>query len=100
MEKYQKELDQWFKENNWQYWTPHEMLARLYEEGGELARLINHLYGPKKKKPEEVEQEMKEEIGDMIYTLMCIANSENINLDEATRVSLDKVMKRDKERYS
>jgi NTP pyrophosphatase (non-canonical NTP hydrolase) len=99
MEKYQQELDKWFKENNWQYWTPHEMLARLYEEGGELARLVNHIYGPKKKKTDEAEQEMKDELGDILYTIICIANKENLNLDEAIRSSFDKVMKRDKNRY-
>lgn len=99
MNQYQKELDQWFKKNNWPYWKPHEILARLFEEGGELARLVNHLYGPKKKKPEELEQDLKEELGDIIYTLICFANSHNISLDEATRESFDKVMKRDKDRF-
>jgi NTP pyrophosphatase (non-canonical NTP hydrolase) len=99
MDKYQQEIDKWFRDNNWQYWQPHEMLARLFEEGGELARLINHVYGPKKKKTEEADQNMKEEIGDIIYTLICIANSQGINLDEAVRASLDKVTSRDKDRY-
>jgi NTP pyrophosphatase (non-canonical NTP hydrolase) len=100
MEKYQKELDQWFKANNWPYWTPHEIMVRLMEESGELARLVNHVYGPKKKKLEEVEQDMTEEIGDILYTLICYANSNNISLDEAIRKSMDKVMKRDKDRFN
>ena len=99
MDKYQKELDQWFKDNKWQYWTPHEILARLFEEGGEFARLVNHMYGPKKKKTSEAEQDIKEEIGDIIYTLICFANSHNISLDEAIRKSFDKVVKRDKDRF-
>lgn len=96
MDQYQKELDLWFKENNWPYWKPHEILARLFEEGGELARLVNHLYGPKKKKHDEAEQDLKEELGDIIYTLICFANSHHISLDEAIRKSFDKVMKRDR----
>lgn len=99
MEKYQEELDKWFKENNWEYWEPHEIIARLFEEGGELARLVNHLYGPKKKKPEESKQELEEEIGDVIYTLICLANSHDISLDDAIRKSFDKVTKRDKNRF-
>ena len=55
MQKYQKELDNWFKENNWQYWKPHEILARLMEECGEFARLVNHIHGPKKKKSTELD---------------------------------------------
>lgn len=100
MEEYQKELDQWFKENNWDYWSQHEILARLMEESGEFARLVNHLYGPKKKKDTEAEQDMEEEIGDILYTLMCYANSNNINLDKAIRKSFDKVIKRDKDRFN
>ena len=55
MIKGQHEIDLWFKEKSWPYWSPHEILARLIEEVGEFARIINHVYGPKKKKPDEVE---------------------------------------------
>ena len=65
-----------------------------------FARLVNHVYGPKKKKLEEVEQDMEEEIGDIIYTLICFANANNISLDSAIRKSLDKVVKRDAERFN
>lgn len=99
MEKYQKELDKWFSEQKWAYWTPHEITVRLMEETGELARLVNHLYGPKKKKDTEAEQNAEEEIGDIIYTLICYANSNNINLDSAIQKSMAKVIKRDKNRY-
>ena len=99
MEKYQKELDRWFKEKNWPYWSPHEILARLFEEGGELARLVNHIYGPKKKRADEAKKELPEEIGDIIYTLICFANSQNLSLDDCIRQSFDKVMTRDKNRF-
>ena len=100
MKKYQEELDLWFKENKWPYWKPHEILVRLMEETGEFARLVNHLYGPKKKKKGEQEQDVEEEIGDIIYTLICYANSNNLNLDRAIRKSFDKVIVRDKDRYN
>lgn len=99
MKSYQDELDSWFKDNGWEYWKPHEILARLFEESGEFARLVNHIHGPKKKKESEAEQDMEEEIGDIIYTLICFANSNNINLDNAIRKSMDKVVKRDSGRY-
>ncbi len=99
MEKYQKELDQWFKENKWPYWSPHEILARLMEECGEFARIVNHLHGPKKKRKDELEQDIEEEIGDIIYTLICYANSNNLDLDRAIRKSFNKVIVRDKNRY-
>jgi NTP pyrophosphatase (non-canonical NTP hydrolase) len=100
MKQYQKELDDWFRENNWPYWTPHQILVRLMEECGELARIVNHLYGPKQKKSTEVEQDVEEEIGDIIYTLICYANSNNIDLDRAINKSMQKVIKRDKNRFS
>lgn len=96
---YQKELDNWFKEKNWKYWQPLSILARLYEECGEFARLVNHLYGEKPKKDTEKEQELEEEMGDILYTLICFANSHNIDLDNAIRKSLDKAMTRDKDRF-
>ena len=100
MDPYQKEVDRWFTEKGWKYWEPLAVVARLFEECGEFARLVNHVYGPKKKRLEEVEQDMEEEIGDIIYTLICFANSHGISLDDAVRKSLDKVANRDKDRYT
>lgn len=100
MKKYQKELDEWFKQNNWQYWSPLSILARLYEECGEFARIVNHLYGDKPKKSDEEGQDLEMEIGDIIYTLICFANSNNIDLDKAIRKSFGKVIKRDKDRFN
>ncbi len=99
MSEYQKEVDEWFKKQRWPYWEPLAMTTRLFEEGGEFARLVNHIYGPKKKKLDEHEQDIEEEIGDIIYTLICFANSQKISLDTAIRKSLDKVVRRDKERW-
>ena len=99
MDNYQKEVDDWFKKEGWQYWEPLAITAQLFEEGGEFSRLVNHVYGPKKKKLNEHKQDMEEEIGDIIYTLICFANSHNISLDDAIRKSLDKVVTRDKNRF-
>jgi len=60
---------------------------------------VNHLHGSKKKKDSEEEQDLEEEIGDIVYTLICYANSNKIDLDKAIRKSFDKVIKRDKGRY-
>ena len=99
MDNYQKEVDDWFKKEGWQYWEPLAITVQLFEEGGEFSRLVNHVYGPKKKKLNEHKQDMEEEIGDIIYTLICFANSHNISLDDAIRKSLDKVVTRDKNRF-
>ena len=99
MNKEQTAIDKWFKEKDWSYWSPHEILARVTEEVGEFARLVNHEYGPKKKKSSEQEQEFEEEIGDIIYALACFANTHDIDLDTALQKSLDKVKTRDKDRF-
>ena len=96
---YQKQVDDWVESVGGGYWQPHEMLARATEEMGELARLINHMYGPKKKKSSEAEQELGEEISDIIWALVCIANSHNINLDEAFSRVVGKAYKRDSGRF-
>jgi len=69
------------------------------EEVGELARLVNHEFGPKKKKDTEAPQDFEDEIGDVIYTLICFANINNIDLDKAIKRSFNKVMNRDKNRF-
>lgn len=99
MNKEQQQVGAWFKEQGWSYWTPHEILARLTEEVGEFARLINHEYGPKKKKDSEAIQHFEDEIGDILYALTCFANSHQINLDTALQKSLEKVQSRDKNRF-
>lgn len=99
MQKGQQEIDLWFKEKSWPYWAPHEILARLIEEVGEFARVINHLYGPKKKKSDEADQALEDELGDILYTLACFANTHDIDLDKALQKSIDKVKDRDKNRF-
>ncbi len=99
MNKQQQNVDVWFEQQGWSYWSPHEILARLIEETGEFARLVNHEYGPKKKKADEQLQDFEEEIGDILYTLTCFANTHDIDLDHALTRSLEKVKVRDKNRF-
>lgn len=99
IKNYQQELDAFFKAKGWPYWQPLSMLARLTEEVGEFARLVNHRFGEKKKKAGEVEQDFEDEIGDILFVLTCFANAHDLDLDRAMRKSLDKVASRDKERW-
>jgi NTP pyrophosphatase (non-canonical NTP hydrolase) len=70
------------------------------EEVGELARLINHLNGTKPKKPDEPAQDLEEEVGDILYTLACFANANDLDLDRAFQKSVVKSAERDAERFS
>lgn len=99
MRKIQKQVDRWIKQHKIGYFKPLEILAGLAEEVGELARELNHHFGPKKKKPSEKDQEIGDEIGDIIFTLVCLANSLGINLDQSFQKVMRKIYTRDKDRY-
>lgn len=99
MKDYQKQVDKQISQHISGYWKPLEILARLVEEVGELAREINYRFGPKKKKPTEKENDLGDEIADVIYTLICLANSLNINLDTHLDRVLKKYSTRDKDRW-
>lgn len=100
LKDYQKQVDVWAMQFETPYWKPLEILARLTEEIGEVARETNHLFGPKKKKGNELERKLGEEFADVIFTIMCYANSQNINLDEyMDKVIIDKCYGRDNDRY-
>lgn len=76
------------------YWPPLANLARLFEECGELARVVNQRHGPKLVKPGETQTATREELGDALYTLLVLANSLQVDAEEALRVALDKVARR------
>lgn len=96
----QKQVDKWVSLYKIGYFPPHEILARLTEEVGELAREINHRYGSKKKKATENEAEMAGEMAYIIFTVACMANREGIDLDKAFKKVMDKCYGRDKDRYA
>ena len=93
----QLQVDQWVKTYAVGYWEPLAMLARLVEEVGEMARLLNHLYGPKQKRLDEPAQELALELGDLLYTITCIANLHEIDLQEAFTAVIRKLDARDRE---
>ena len=95
----QKDVEEWAQQFKDPYWQPLEIMARLTEETGELAREVNHRWGPKKKKSTEEKKELEDEMGDIIFTLCCLANSQNIDMDEAWKRVMDKVHGRDTGRF-
>ena len=99
MKKIQKQVDDWVKQYKIGYFKPFEALARLTEEVGELAREINHTFGPKKKKATEKNNAISDELGDIIFTITCIANPLKIDLDKSFKGVMNKVNKRDKTRW-
>lgn len=95
----QQIVDDWIQQFEEGYWSPLTNLARLMEEVGELAREINHRFGQKRKKADEPEKEISEELGDIFWALICLANSLQVDLDRALQHTLEKVTLRDGDRF-
>jgi len=98
--EHQEEVDDWIRQFDPAYWPIMDQLARLTEEIGEVAREINHLYGSKKKKDSEGEGNLGQELTDVIFTIVCIANTKGINLQEEwEKMMREKHHGRDNQRY-
>lgn len=95
----QRRVDAWIGQFEEGYWPPLANLARLTEEVGELARLMNHKFGPKTKKADEPEQDLALELADVLFVLLVIANEQDIDLAEALERTLEKYRARDSERW-
>lgn len=100
MREAQDRVHTWISQFQEGYFHPLTNLARLTEEVGELAREINHRFGQKSKKPEEPEGDLAMEIADVLFVLVCIANREGIDLDQAFDRMMTKVEQRDAERWT
>ncbi|MCA1030494.1 nucleotide pyrophosphohydrolase [Bacillus timonensis] len=100
MKQLQAEVDTYISQFKEGYFSPLAMQARLTEELGELAREINHYYGEKPKKSTEKENTVEEEMGDILFVLICFANSLNIDLEDAHNRVMAKFQTRDKDRWT
>lgn len=96
----QETVDRWISQYEEGYFTPLTNLARLTEEVGELAREINHRHGQKTKKPDEAEGSLAMELADILFVVICLANSQKINLDQAFDQMMAKVTARDAARWT
>jgi NTP pyrophosphatase (non-canonical NTP hydrolase) len=96
----QTTVDDWIRQYKEGYFTPLTNLARLSEEVGELAREINHRFGEKPKKPEEPPGDLAAELGDVLFVVICLANSQGIDLDAAFAGVMQKVRTRDAGRWT
>jgi NTP pyrophosphatase (non-canonical NTP hydrolase) len=96
----QERVDDWISQWDDGYWEPHANLARLTEEVGELAREINDVHGPKKKKDEEADGRIADELADILFVVVTLANSLDIDLQEAFEQVMDKYDMRDADRWA
>ncbi len=93
-------MDRWISQFEEGYFHPLTNMTRLSEEVGELAREINHRFGQKPRKAEEPEGDLAMEMADIIFVLICLANREGIDLQEAFDRMMAKVETRDANRWT
>jgi NTP pyrophosphatase (non-canonical NTP hydrolase) len=95
----QQTIDAWIADNGG-YWDEMSLMCRLTEEVGELAREYNHRFGAKKKKASEGETALQEELGDVLWLVLCMANQQGIDLQDALGEVFDKLKVRDAGRWT
>src|SRR5918995_5945125 len=96
----QTRVDDWISQFEEGYFHPLTNMARLAEEVGELAREVNHRFGQKTKKREEAEGDLAMEMADILFVLICMANREGIDLQQAFDRMMEKVESRDETRWT
>ena len=96
----QERVDHWVDQYQIGYFHPLTNIARLAEEVGELSREVNHQFGQKTKKGEEPEGDLGMEMADILFVIICMANREGIDLDEAFTRMMEKIERRDRKRWA
>jgi NTP pyrophosphatase (non-canonical NTP hydrolase) len=95
----QQIVDTWIKENGVRYFNELTNMAILTEEVGEVARIIARQYGEQSFKKSDEGKQLSDELADVLFVLICIANQTGIDLTEALRKNLDKKTSRDSDRH-
>ena len=98
IEEAQQTIDKWIKENGVRYFSELTNMACLTEEVGELARVMARTYGDQSFKEGE-KANLGEEMADVLWVLLCLANQTGVNLTEELHKSFDKKTNRDKDRH-
>ncbi len=96
----QKEVDQWISKYGIRYFDVLTNMVQLTEEVGEVARIISRRYGEQSEKKEDMDKDLGEELSDVLFVLICIANQTGIDLQKAFSNKLKIKTKRDKSRHS
>jgi len=97
--KAQKMVDDWIKDIGGGYFSELCQLAQLTEEVGEVARVISRTYGEQSFKESEKDKDLAGEMADVLFALICIANSTGVDLGSALKSNMEKKKIRDKDRH-
>ncbi len=99
IENAQKAVDHWIKEHGVRYFNELTNMAQLTEEVGEVARIIARRYGEQSEKESDKNKDLGEELADVVFVVLCLANQTGINLQDAFDKKLDLKTKRDHDRH-
>lgn len=99
IEEMQRIVDEWIRDIGKGYFPPLANMAILTEEVGELARVIVRQYGPQVAKISDMDKNLEEELADVLWVVVCLANQTGVDLTEAFRKTLLKKTNRDSNRF-
>ena len=99
LQKVQKKVDDWINEHGIRYFDELTNMAQLSEEVGEVARIISRRYGEQSEKESDKSKDLGEELADVIFVVLCLANQTGVNLQKAFDKKMQLKSKRDHERH-
>src|SRR4051812_34876354 len=99
LQEAQQQVDHWIKTIGVRYYSPLTNMAILTEEVGEVARLMSRIYGDQSYKESDQGRKLSDELADVLWVLICIANQTGVNLTDALEKNFEKKNVRDAERH-
>ena len=99
LKKVQKRVDKWIKEHGVRYFNELTNMAQLTEEVGEVARIISRRYGEQSEKESDKSKDLGEELADVVFVALCLANQTGIDLQNSFDKKMQLKSKRDHERH-
>lgn len=95
----QQQVDHWIKNTGVRYFNELTNMAMLTEEVGEVARIIARRYGEQSEKESDKDKHLADELADVLWVVICLANQTGVDLTEAFRKNIEKKMLRDHDRH-
>jgi NTP pyrophosphatase (non-canonical NTP hydrolase) len=99
LEQAQQQVDEWIKTHGVRYFNELTNMAILTEEVGEVARIIARRYGEQSEKESDKSKDLGDEMADVLWVLLCLANQTGVDLTKAFQKNLEKKTSRDKDRH-
>jgi len=99
LQEAQQKIDEWIKTHGVRYFNELTNMAILTEEVGEVARIMSRRYGEQSEKESDKNKKLDDELADVLFVLICIANQTGVDLEKALEENLQKKTSRDSERH-